>query len=529
MALLPQHVHDELGDDRLILDDQDAARHAFAHLFGGGSQDRSLLFLLNWNYGEFDEEFDAAARLVFKGYFPTVLLDDAIDDGKAQAGADSRGLRRKKRIENARCNFGGDTGAVVGDFKENTSGSGLRPPGKQAGGPNPHIALAPAFSQGVLCVDHQIQDHLLKLKRVGHGFGQIVCEVKINYDVFDAQFVAAEREGALDNFVKVHNGSLGAIFAREVQEIFHDAPCAFGFLIYMACFGKLHGKKAMAEKKLRVTHDGRERVIKFVSDARNDLTERRHFFRLEHFRLNLALASYIRPKLQPSHVAAFRVEHRTEKALEDSPSRTQDFEFVVSRLVRTRREGFPTSGKGSRITEPVRQQVFEILEFRDACERPAINPEKLAESVTCVTHVARRINQHHACCDGIEYAAKFGLRLPPLAFGTLHDGTLFQAQEQVMRTRKDRAECDADRKAGGESCLDAPLGLPIRIVGCSESAQISVHWSGHKISERGAGNFGGLKAKECAGGPVGFMESAGRIRNHQHFAARFKNGSESGV
>src|ERR1700690_855921 len=259
----------------------------------------------------------------------------------------------------------------------------------------------------------------------------------------------------------------------------------------MACFGKLHGKKAMAEKKLRVTHDGRERVIKFVSDARNDLTERRHFFRLEHFRLNLALASYIRPKLQPSHVAAFRVEHRTEKALEDSPSRTQDFEFVVPRPVRTRREGFPTSGKGSRITDPVRQQVFEILEFRDACERPAINPKKLAESVTCVTHVARRINQHHACCDGIEYAAKFGLRLPPLAFGTLHEETLFQAQEQVMRTRKDRAEGDADRKAGGESCLDAPLGLPIRIVGCSNRRRFPSTGPGTKSASEARGTSAG--------------------------------------
>ena len=121
-------------------------------------------------------------------------------------------------------------------------------------------------------------------------FGKSASEIAIDRYVLDSQFVAAQRQGAFDDFVDVDAAALGLVLPREVEEIFHDAPRALRFVVDLLGLRELAGLQSVTQQELRVPHDGGERIVQFVRDAGDQLAESGHFFRLQHLRLNLPLA-----------------------------------------------------------------------------------------------------------------------------------------------------------------------------------------------------------------------------------------------
>jgi len=86
------------------------------------------------------------------------------------------------------------------------------------------------------------------------------------------------------NLVEVDARPLGFGLARKIEQVLDDAAGAFGFLIDLVRLGELRGRQAVAEQKLRVSHDGGERIIELVRDAGNEVPERGHLFGLQELR-----------------------------------------------------------------------------------------------------------------------------------------------------------------------------------------------------------------------------------------------------
>src|SRR5579862_2658033 len=112
-----------------------------------------------------------------------------------------------------------------------------------------HVSLSSRLKQSLLGVYNQVQDHLLNLIGIGHRQGQPLREFALNHDVLDFQFVAAQSERALDNFIDVHTGAFRLVLAREVKQIFHDPASALSFLKYFQGFRAAGWIESASEKK----------------------------------------------------------------------------------------------------------------------------------------------------------------------------------------------------------------------------------------------------------------------------------------
>src|SRR5271170_8493925 len=106
-------------------------------------------------------------------------------------------------------------------------------------GADANVTLAALLEQCLFSVHKEIQDHLLKLIWIGHRMRKVGIKLGFHVNIFDPQLVAAQGYGAFDDLVQIHTSALRLIFAREIQEIFHDAASALRLLVNFLGFGEL--------------------------------------------------------------------------------------------------------------------------------------------------------------------------------------------------------------------------------------------------------------------------------------------------
>ena len=145
--------------------------------------------------------------------------------------------------------------------------------------------------------------------------GKLGREIAFHQNVLDSQLIATQRQGTLDDFVQVHARALGFIFAREVQEILDDPPRPPRFLKDFIRLGQLGRRKSVTQQQLSVPNDRRQRIVQFVRDVGHQLAHRRHFFRLQKLRLNLALSGHIAVKLSASRSRALPLAERDAQSV----------------------------------------------------------------------------------------------------------------------------------------------------------------------------------------------------------------------
>src|SRR5262249_53359879 len=116
MAFLAENIHHQLTNGRLVFDDENAPGRCCAGLIREWNWHRRLLFGGNGNYRQVDRKVRTHSWNVVDRYFPTVLLHDAVDNRKSEAGPDSERLGGEKRIENPGYDFVGNSRPVVGNF-----------------------------------------------------------------------------------------------------------------------------------------------------------------------------------------------------------------------------------------------------------------------------------------------------------------------------------------------------------------------------------------------------------------------------
>src|SRR5687768_6025026 len=109
----------------------------------------------------------ASPRAGLDAHATAALVYDAFAGGQTEPGTAAHAFGRKKRLENARQDFGRDAGAGVLDGERDVS-TGREPLARP--GSHDHVARlgaqASATRHGVARVERKIQDPLLDLARV---------------------------------------------------------------------------------------------------------------------------------------------------------------------------------------------------------------------------------------------------------------------------------------------------------------------------------------------------------------------------
>ena len=156
---------------------------------GGGQQVGGFLLAgVPLETGKVNVESGAAAGRGGDGDFAAALLDNAIDVGKAQAGAFAGVLGGEKRLEQVGLHFGRHAAAGVRDAQKSVGAGRQMARGKGARLGQREIAGFDAqdtpLRHGVAGVDGQVEDQLLHLAEVGPNADRRLGQGQFQLNVF---------------------------------------------------------------------------------------------------------------------------------------------------------------------------------------------------------------------------------------------------------------------------------------------------------------------------------------------------------
>src|ERR1035437_5345500 len=178
----------------------------------------------------------------------------------------------KERIENP---FGiGDADAVIAKGNLDESAAVLFALDLNAR----RVGRVLAFADGVVGVVQDIEKHLLQLVGVSHDIGQGRVEAFDHLNAVTDEVIRTQVHGALQNGVELHQLALRRHLAGKAEQVLHDLFGALRFLqnhpqIAPRAFGKL----GIFHQEVGESEDGREGIVDFVGDARDQLSDGRHF------------------------------------------------------------------------------------------------------------------------------------------------------------------------------------------------------------------------------------------------------------
>ena len=227
--------------------------------------------------GQLDGEGRAFAGLAGGDDVSAVFTDDAVAQAQAEAGALADFLGGEERIENALEIFGRNAGAIVVD--------GDAHGGSIARGGDGDAARTLMRFDGLARVVDDVEHDLLDLVSVGQHERQLLGKMRDDLHVAGAERVGNHLQNVLDELVHGDGLAFRLLAARETQERLHDFRAAFGGLedhvemaaVLVAHVGVLeHFGKA---------HDGGQRVVQFMRDARDELADGGKFFTLDQLPL----------------------------------------------------------------------------------------------------------------------------------------------------------------------------------------------------------------------------------------------------
>ena len=211
-----------------------------------------------------------------------MLLHDRVRDRQAESRALSDLLRREEGIEDPGLHVLRHARPIVVHLEDDGVAVGVVP--------GAHDERAPAVRRNhrLLGVDHQVQQHLLALVRIGEDVRQAGRERLERGDVVQALLVGAEGQGLADDLIHIDHRARRVPLAGERQQVAHDLRGALRLAEddVEASLGRLvHGLRCEA---LGPCQDGRERIVQLVSDAGNRLPQRGQLLRLQQLVIQIA-------------------------------------------------------------------------------------------------------------------------------------------------------------------------------------------------------------------------------------------------
>ena len=209
-----------------------------------------------------------------------MLFHDAETDGKSETGAFAFGLRAEERLEHTLRDRLGNSGTVVrdadGDAIRLALGDDL----------NASASVGTSARDRLGGVVDDVHEYLLDLVRVDLDFRQARLELERQLDAGREQLIPEQLMRGLENRPDRLQLAFAFLAAREREQVAYDRRGALRFLTnHCQRLGQPRWHVGRLAQEVGKTDDGGERIVQVVRDARDELTDRRHLFRLQQLLL----------------------------------------------------------------------------------------------------------------------------------------------------------------------------------------------------------------------------------------------------
>src|SRR5216684_1357329 len=165
--------------------------------------------------GEVESESCAGAGMTLHANLAGMFLDDAVGDGKAEAGAAGLAF--------ARSGLGGEEGIVDAlDVLGSNARSGVGNTHADAVAVHCGNTQCAAARHGVFGVQEQIQEHLLQSSRISLNGRQLGSERVLHLDFRHFELVLQKRKSVADDFVHIDVADLVCRLLLEKKKIIHN-------------------------------------------------------------------------------------------------------------------------------------------------------------------------------------------------------------------------------------------------------------------------------------------------------------------
>ena len=209
-----------------------------------------------------------------------MLFHDAETDGKSETGAFAFGLRAEERLEHTLRERFGNSGTVVRD----ADGEAIRlTPGDDL---NPSTSLGTGARDRLGGVVDDVHEYLLDLVRVDLDFRQARLELERQLGASREQLIPEQLMRGLENRPDRLQLAFAFLAAREREQVAYDRRGALRFLTnHRQRLGQPRWHVGRLAQEVGKADDGGERIVQVVRDARDELTDRRHLFRVQQLLL----------------------------------------------------------------------------------------------------------------------------------------------------------------------------------------------------------------------------------------------------
>ena len=216
-----------------------------------------------------------------------MLLDDALADREAQAGALALRLGAEERLEHPLGDGFGHSGAVV----RNADRHAIQP---VLGGDRDATVPPVRASDRLGRVVDDVHEHLLDLVRVHLHLGDARFDVERELDLVRHELVLEQSQGRLEDGPDGLQLTLSLLATREREQVAHDARGPLGLLPDdRQRLGEARRHVGGLAQQIAEPHDRCQRIVEVVRDARDQLTDRGHFLGLQELLLEPAFLGLV--------------------------------------------------------------------------------------------------------------------------------------------------------------------------------------------------------------------------------------------
>src|SRR5262249_39900870 len=139
----------------------------------------------------------------------------------------------------------------------------------------------------VVSVVQNVEKHLLQLVGIGDQLRQAIVKSLHHFHAMVGEIVGTESDRLAQNIVDLQRLPLRRPLPRKAQQVLYDFLGALRFFqnhLQVLAGAARHFR--ILHQQVGKSHDGRQRVVDFVGHAGDQLSHRRHFFRLHQLRLD---------------------------------------------------------------------------------------------------------------------------------------------------------------------------------------------------------------------------------------------------